>query len=188
MMKPNSLKMFIMLVAILAATTLAAQTDTAFSPTIKHRRGSLGIGYGLCYAGLGFNGDYNINDDIAVSGSIGTFGYVGGWELGGKYYFGQFDSTFRPMLSAWYGVNAMIVARPDNPGLPDVTEAHHGFCLGAGGQWMFSKSKRHGFDAGILYILTTTQAKRIEELESQGYGTFSKGSRFLFSFGYRYAF
>jgi len=182
-------KLFFICVFFLIPLLLSAQLDTTLMPTINHRRGSLGVGYGLCYAGLGFNGDYNINDDIAVSGSIGTFGYVGGYELGGKYYFRDFDDAIRPVVSAWYGVNAMIVARPDDTtGLPDVTEAHRGFCLGAGGQWMFSKSKRHGLDAAILFILTTTQTKRIEELEDQGYGSFSKGSRFLFSFGYRYAF
>lgn len=188
-MKTSQIRILLVLAFLQIATGLAAQMDFAFEPTIKHRRGSLGVGYGLCYAGLGFNGDFNLTDDVAVSGSIGTFGYVGGWELGAKYFFGKFDSAFRPMVSAWYGVNAMIVARPEaTTGLPDVTEAHQGFCAGAGGQWMFSKSKRHGFDADILYIITTTQTKRIEELESQGYGEFSKGSRFLFSFGYRYSF
>jgi len=188
-MKHSLVKILLILIALQITASLAAQVDVAFTPTIKHRRGSLGVGYGLCYGGLGFNGDFNITDDIAATGSIGTFGYVGGYELGMKYFFLDFDKTFRPKLSAWYGVNALIVARPEvTSGLPKVTEAHKGFCAGVGGQWMFSSSKRHGLDVDILYIISTTQTKRIEELESQGYGTFSKGSRFLFSFGYRYAF
>ena len=188
-MKTTHVRILLVLAFLQIAAVLAAQTDFAFQPTIKHRRGSLGVGYGLCYAGLGFNGDFNLTDDVVVSGSIGTFGYVGGWELGAKYLFLEFDSSFRPKVSAWYGVNAMIVARPDaTTGLPKLTEAHRGFCAGVGGEWMLSRSKRHGLDADLLYILSTTQTKRIKELELQGYGEFSKGSRLLFSFGYRYTF
>jgi hypothetical protein len=188
-MKHTLIKILLVIIALQFAASLSAEPDAAFKPTIKHRRGSVGVGYGLCYGGLGFNGDFNFTDDIAVSGSLGTFGYVGGYELGLKYFFLDFDKTFRPKVSAWYGVNSMIVVRPDiTTGLSKVTEAHKGFCAGVGGQWMFGSQKKHGFDADVLYIITTTQTKRIEELESQGYGTFTKGSRFLFSFGYRFAF
>jgi len=130
-MKHSLVKILLILIALQITASLAAQVDVAFTPTIKHRRGSLGVGYGLCYGGLGFNGDFNITDDIAATGSIGTFGYVGGYELGMKYFFLDFDKTFRPKLSAWYGVNALIVARPEvTSGLPKVTEAHKGFALG----------------------------------------------------------
>ncbi|HAN40924.1 MAG TPA: hypothetical protein GX398_04910 [Candidatus Cloacimonetes bacterium] len=168
---------------------LQAQTDLAFQPTIRHRRGALGVGYGLCYAGLGFNGDYNFNDDIAVSGSIGSFSYVGGYELGVKYYFLAFDKHFRPKLSVWYGVNGIVHATPpETTGLPRITEAHQGFTVGVGGELMFGSRRRHGVDFDILYIVYTTQTKRLEELESQGYPEFVRSTPILFSLGYRYAF
>lgn len=176
-------------VLLLLAGSLPGQYDLALDHSIKHRRGSLGVGYGLCYAGLGFNGEYNFSDDIAVSGSIGTFGYVSGYELGLKYFFSEFDNTFRPMVSLWYGVNAMTIARPSaTSSLKNITEAHTGFTAGAGMQMMFKNSKRHGLDASLLYIINNDQAARLKELESQGYGEFSRGSRVLLSFGYRYAF
>lgn len=185
----NLSKTLLLVIFALFATAALANDQLAFQSSIRHRRGSLGIGYGLCYAGLGFNGDYNVTSDIAVSGSIGTFGYVGGYELGTKYYFMEFDATFRPMVSLWYGINAMTIARPsETSGLPNVTEGHAGFTGGAGAQWMFSKTKRHGFDVNLLYIISNNQEKRLKQLESQGYGEFTRGSRLLFSFGYRYAF
>jgi hypothetical protein len=176
-------------ILLLQVISLQAQTDISFQPTIRHRRGALGVGYGLCYAGLGFNGDYNFNDDIAVSGSIGTFGYVGGYELGVKYYFLDFDKHFRPKLSVWYGVNGFVHVNPrEETGLPRVTEAHQGFTVGAGGEWMFGSRRRHGVDFDILYIAYSTQSKRIEELESQGYPKFVRSIPILYSLGYRYAF
>lgn len=181
-------KLIFLSVMLMAVLALQAQTDLAFSPTIRHRRGALGVGYGLCYAGLGFNGDFNFTDDIAVSGSIGSFSYVGGYELGVKYYFLKFDARVRPKLSVWYGVNGLIHATPrEETGLPRITEAHQGFTIGAGGEWMFGSRRRHGVDFDVLYIAYTTQTKRIEELESQGY-QFSKSIPILFSLGYRYAF
>lgn len=171
---------------LMAVVSLQAQTDLAFSPTIRHRRGALGIGYGLCYGGLGFNGDFNFTDDIAVSGSIGSFRYVGGYELGLKYYFLKFDSRVRPKLSVWYGVNGLIHTKP--AGMTEVTEAHQGFTIGAGGEWMFGSRRRHGVDFDVLYIVYSTQSKRIEELESQGYPEFSRSIPILVSLGYRFAF
>ncbi|MGI6198812.1 MAG: hypothetical protein ACOYIS_06795 [Candidatus Cloacimonadaceae bacterium] len=181
------LNIFVLLGMMLTAVlSLQAQTDLALTPTIRHRRGALGIGYGLCYGGLGFNGDYNFTDDIAVSGSIGTFGYVGGYELGLKYYFLKFDARVRPKLSVWYGVNGIVYANPQ--GMTKVMEAHQGFTVGAGGELMFGSRRRHGVDFDILYIVYTTQNKRIEELESQGYPQFGKSIPILVSLGYRYAF
>lgn len=175
-------------VMLLQVISLQAQADISFQPTIRHRRGALGLGYGLCYAGLGFNGDYNFTDDIVVSGSIGSFRYVGGYELGLKYYFLDFDKHFRPKLSVWYGVNGIIHANPrEETGLPRITEAHQGFTVGAGGELMFGSRRRHGVDFDILYIVYTTQTKRIEELETQGY-EFARSIPILFSLGYRYAF
>ncbi|NLO11986.1 MAG: hypothetical protein GX122_06170 [Candidatus Cloacimonetes bacterium] len=188
-MKSRWLKFLLICVFACVAGALAAKLEQALTPTISHRRGALGIGYGLCYGGLGFNGDFNFTDDIVVSGSIGTFGYVSVFELGMKYYFREFDDKLRPTASLWYGVNSMVVARPSaSSGLNPVTEAHTGFCVGAGAEWMFSKNQKHGLDGTLLFILNTTQKKRIEELEAMGHSKFSRGERLLFSFGYRYAF
>lgn len=185
----NLIRLVFLSFMLLQVFSLQAQFDPAFSSTISHRRGSLGLGYGLCYGGLGFNGDFNFTDDLAVSGSIGTFGYVGGYELGIKYFFLDFDAALRPKLSAWYGVNAIVYARPaETMGLPKVTEAHKGFCLGAGGEWMFGSKHKHGLDFDLLYMAHSSQAKRIKELEAQGYPPFAKGNPLLFSFGYRYIF
>ncbi len=185
-MKRISIQIILMLIFW---STLSAQEDTAFTSTISHRRGSLGVGYGLCYGGFGFNGDFNLSDELALSGSIGTFKYVGGYELGIKYFFGDFDWSLRPKLSTWYGVNAIVHANPSiNSGLPKLTEAHKGFCVGAGGEWMFGAKKKNGLDFDLLYIAYTTQTKRLKELESQGYSKFSRGSPILVSLGYRYTF
>lgn len=176
-----------LLILILMPTVLfAAEDDRIFGSAVTHKRGSLGLGYGIPYGGLGFSGDFYLNDDIGITGSLGTYGFVTGYSLGAKYMFGSFQNTFRFKATALYGINGMIMIARDEP-LSDIVEAFSGLTGGIGGQWMFGPDKRHGLDADILYVITSGMYKRIEEYEQQGY-IFTKAPRTKFSFGYRYAF
>lgn len=182
----DMIRIALLILILLPLTLFAAEDERIFGSAVTHKRGSLGVGYGLPYGGLGFSGDFYLNDDIGITGSLGTYGTVTGYGMGMKYMLGSFQNTFRPKLTAMYGVNGMIFINRDEP-LNDIVEAFSGLTAAVGAQWMFGDDKRHGFDVDILYVITSGMYKRIEEYEEQGY-IFTKAPRTKFSFGYRYAF
>ncbi|NMD12096.1 MAG: outer membrane beta-barrel protein [Candidatus Cloacimonetes bacterium] len=158
------------------------------------KKGSLGLGYGLPYGGLGASADYRLLDNLGITAGFGAFaystsdeayGYSPGYAIGLKYFHGKPDKNWHPQLLLLYGLNGIIYV--DQEPEEDIRESFGGFTLGVGSQYMFGKSKKHGFDASLLYVLTSGRFKRQEELEDQGY-SFGKVSRFTVSLGYRYAF
>lgn len=148
------------------------------------KKGSIGVGYGIPYGGLGVNGDIYFGDNLALTVGIGSFGYTAGYELGAKYFYGSPEKTWRPTAVVLYGINGVLMLEGVTQ---DIREAFNGISAGIGSQFMFGKSKHHGFDLGVLYILTSGVFKRMEELEDDGY-SFAKTNRFSYYLGYRYAF
>lgn len=171
-----------LLTAILVTLCFAqAAPDFGASPA---KKGSIGIGYGIPYGGLGVNGDVFFGDNLALTVGIGSFGYTAGYELGAKYFYGSPAKTWRPLAVVLYGINGVLMLEGETQ---DIREAFSGISAGLGSQFLFGKNKHHGFDLGVLYILTSGVFKRMEELEDDGY-SFADTNRFSCYLGYRYAF
>ncbi|HOZ00814.1 MAG TPA: hypothetical protein PLG20_03285 [Candidatus Syntrophosphaera sp.] len=170
---------------LLAATLCFAQVaDPGYSGMLA-KRGGLGLGYGLPYGGLGLNADVYFIDNLALTAGIGSFGYAPGYAVGLKYLFRPYSKTWRPEILLIYGVNKVLVIT--DPIAGDKRESYSGFSAGLGSQFMFGKSKKHGFDLGIIYVVSSGIFDRIDELEHQGY-TIDPVSRISYYLGYRYAF
>lgn len=148
-------------------------------------RGSIGVGYGIPYGGLGVNADVYFIDNAALTAGVGSFGYTAGYAIGAKYLYGKPSDLWRPQAVISYGINKVLYI--DREPEADLREAYQGFSLGLGSQFMFGKSRKHGFDIDALYIVSSGIFKRVGELESQGYNI-GDISRFTFSLGYRFAF
>ncbi|MFO8145055.1 MAG: hypothetical protein R6T89_04950 [Candidatus Syntrophosphaera sp.] len=178
-------KGFMTVVFLLVAVLCCGQDAEIDLVSPVSNSGSLGLGFGLPYGGLGFNADVYVFDPVALTVGIGSFGYTAGYEVGAKYFHGSPEKTWRPQAVLLYGINGIIIVESDPE--PDIREAFMGFSIGIGSQFMFGKKKKHGFDFDVLYVLSSGMFKRIEELEELGY-EFEDVNRFKFSLGYRYAF
>ena len=162
-----------------------AQSDLIGYGTPPSKKGGLGVGYGFPYGGLGLAADVYFLDNMAFTLAVGTLGYTAGYEIGAKYLLGSSQKTWRPEAILLYGVNGVIVA--DGTAIGDIREAYLGLTAGAGSQFMFGKSKKHGFDAGVTYVISSGMYKRIKELEDLSV-YLETSSRFGFYLGYRFAF
>lgn len=180
----KKLTLSLVLILVLAALCPAQDLgeEALYSPD---KKGSLGLGFGTPYGGLGINADVYFFDSVALSAGVGSFGYTAGYELGIKYFYGSSQKTWRPQLLLFYGINGIILVDRDPE--EDIREAFPGFTIGLGSQFMFGKKRQHGFDIGVLYVLSSGMFKRMDELEQQNY-LFEEVNRFKFSLGYRYAF
>jgi hypothetical protein len=175
----------ITLVFLLTALCCQAQSTDPEQYTFSNKRACLGAGYGIPYGGMGLAVDMYFFDSVALSAGVGSYGYAPGWEIGLKYLYGSSQKTWRPTALLIFGINGAI-NYPREPE-DDIREACTGFTAGLGSQFMFGKKKQHGFDIGILYIVSSGVFKRIEYWEGQGYHfqDYSRVSPFL---GYRFAF
>ena len=63
------------LAIFLGALCFAQTVNAEFAPA-PEKRGSLGLGYGIPYGGLGINADVYFFDSVALSAGIGSFGYT----------------------------------------------------------------------------------------------------------------
>lgn len=186
-MKRLAFKLWIMLAAIaLCSTLVAAQTEWDSLAVAPASHGALGFGVGLPYGGLGFCGEYNLGQHLALTAGLGTTLILGGYNAGIKVTLLSNLQILRPNLTMLYGVNGNIIARDE--GLPQITEVVHGFSGGVGAQWMFGNRRNHGLDFRLMYQVRTAFDDRIAELEAGGYGPFTRGSRLDYAVGYRYAF
>ncbi len=177
--------LLLIILAWLSVALVQAQMEEMLLQPQTGRRGSLGIGYGIPYGGIGVNADVYFWDSVALTAGIGSFGYSAGYAMGGKYLHGSRNKTFRPQFTLLYGVNGVVVVK--DPNEPEKRETYTGFTAGLGAQVMFGSKKQHGFDADLLYKLSSGIFGRTEELLSIGYPV-KKPHRYGFSVGYRYAF
>lgn len=182
MLKKLTLSLVLILVLVALCPAQDVLGDMSYTPD---KKGSLGLGFGIPYGGLGINADVYFFDSVALSAGVGSFGYTAGYELGIKYFYGSSQKTWRPQAVLFYGINGIILVERDPE--EDIREAFPGFTVGLGSQFMFGRKKRHGFDIDVLYVLSSGMFKRMDELEQLGY-QFEEVSRLKFSLGYRFAF
>ncbi|MBW6514089.1 MAG: hypothetical protein K0B87_04975 [Candidatus Syntrophosphaera sp.] len=160
--------------------------EAEISP-IPDNKGSLGLGYGTPYGGLGLNADVYFFDTAAVTIGVGSYGYTAGVVLGVKGFYGPSTKTWRPQAVLLYGTNRAIYVDRE-PEEPNIRESCSGFTAGLGSQFMFGKKKRHGFDFDILYVISSEAFDRRDYWNPQLVNKIPEIQRFGFSLGYRYAF
>lgn len=132
------------------------------------KNSSIGVGIGVPYGALGLNTEVALQKHLSVSAGIGTTIFAGtGYAVGARAYLGKPDATWRPRLSAHYGINSIIKLDKQSDG-----QKFSGLSLGAGLLGMFGGKIRNGIDVEIIYLATTGGLEdEIERLNNSG--TFS---------------
>jgi len=203
------MKAFKTITSALAVATLLLATTTMAGP-IQDKKVTMGAGIGIPYGVIGSNIDVNVAPNFDLVAGFGTTVVAGmGYSFGAKYYFGDYEKTFRPRVSAYYGINSAVqiqnrgysnnyyytskdgetrlTSSQQQWNLPATEEgkSYSGISLGLGGQWMWGQSKSNGLDFDIMLIATT--GLNVDELQAYGYDVDEPG-RIKISIGYRRAF
>lgn len=144
------------------------------------RRGAIGLGLGIPYGILGINGELAILPRLSLSAGIGTTIFVGlGYNAGLKVYLREPEKRWQPNLSAYYGINGMII----NEGYyNEFNQKYPGLTLGIGQMWQLGVQRRSGFDFSLMVLVTSGvyEAAKLLYMETP--------FPVRLSFGYRYAF
>jgi hypothetical protein len=157
--------------------------------TVKYpSTGSVGVGIGVAYGVIGFNGELSLLKYLGLSGGYGTTIVAGdAYSFGARLYATPSGSKWRPRISAHYGTNAFISVT----GAREIQEKFKGLTLGAGVLGMFGEKRRTGFDIEIVYLQSWGN---FEERYNQIISTFDevRGTpnmgKVKILFGYRIAF
>lgn len=169
----------IFIISMLLSNFLFAQEEKS--------ENSWGIGFGIPYGVLGGNIDINIAPNFNLSAGLGTTIVAGlGYNVGVKYFLSSIENSFRPRISAYYGVNAAVLKEyPSLLDKEDDGEAFTGVSLGVGAQWMWGESKTSGLDFDIIYLAST--GLDIDKLKDEGFMVDEPG-KIKISIGYRHLF
>ena len=171
-------------VILLSSSVLWAQGSASSSGMVK--KNSFGLGFGIPYGVLGINLDVNVAPNLNLSAGVGTTVLAGvGYNFGIKYFFIPIERKFRPRISAYYGVNSMLVKEYIGIDKEDEGEAYLGLSVGIGAQWMWGKTKSNGLDFDIMYLATSSLD--VDELRKEGFDVEESG-KVKFSIGYRHTF
>jgi len=152
--------------------------------------GSIGLGYGVPYGGLGANGDVRVYKSFYLSGGVGTVDFVSVmYSVGAKYYLRSGNYKWRPRVFLNYGPYG-IVRGDDYYASVDINERYNSLMLGVGQQWTLGITKSWGFDCDIHYVVDQRgYTDAVELYESQGIQIANYHYlRFTFSIGLRYCF
>lgn len=172
----------VIMMILLSSSVMWAQGEPALSSEMK--KNSYGLGLGVPYGVLGMNLDYNIAPNLNLSGGLGTTLFAGiGYNFGLKYFFAPIEKTFRTRVSAYYGVNSMILKQYGYK--DDEGESYTGLSLGIGGEWRWGETKSKGLDFDIIFIATS--GIDYDELRDEGF-SFEEAGKVKISIGYRRAF
>lgn len=145
--------------------------------------GSIGLGFGLSYSGLGTNLDLHIFKGLYITGSIGTLFSTEPfmYNVGGKYILRSGERRWQPRVSIYYGKNRVL-------NTDYITESYPGVSIGLGQQWALAITKAWAFDFDIHYVFNQKMQNQIDEMINDGYPIDPNWSHFDFSIGLRYCF
>lgn len=153
--------------------------------------GSIGLGAGMPYGGIGINLDYNL-DRITLSAGIGSivvYDDSPGYAFGIRYNLREMNNTWIPRLSIFYGTNSVLkIEYYDWYSHYTNYELYTGLNIGFGQQWKWGKTKKHGMDLDLMYIVTSDVFEDCDDLEDVGFYVERRPSRIVMSIGYRYNF
>jgi hypothetical protein len=133
----------------------------------------LGMGVGIPYGIFGLNLGLRLGDIMEATGGYGTAhnGFKG-WAIGGRLYPFQRPGTFRPRLSAFYGVVGIVTNRVSAKRNVTV-DIFRGLALGVGFDGLFFV--RHSIDFDLFYTDAVAPEKykrnnQVRQFISIGYG------------------
>jgi len=167
----------LLLGVFLSASALWAQDDTP--PAFKRfEKKSWGVGIGIPYGIVGFSMDTEIAQNLTLSGGLGIAIPSGvGYDAGLTYAFTLDRQTFKPTVSAHYGVNTVMETNRNGS---KTFETFTGLSLGVG------LVLKNGFNLDIFYIVTN--GVNIESLRRQSALQIEEPGRVKPSIGYRWHF
>ena len=165
------------------ATSFAAQGTNNNSSDLDSF--NIGAGVGIPYGVVGINADFPIVKNFHFSWGLGTTIMSGiGYNSGIKYYLRSVKNSWRPRILFNFGTTGILeVSDPSGKR----KKKYYSFSLGIGQKGMWGKTKTHGIDLDILYILGSEIFDDIDEYAGKGYAVNSE-SRTKLSVGYRYSF
>ncbi len=171
-------KSFVLLLLFLFTLIIFAQKESEE----KTHTLSLGLGFGQNYGGIGVNGDYQILSNTYASMGLGYATDIS-YSFGLKYYLNDKSNSFRPKIVFYYGPNLLLT---DYNGRPKQT--FYGFDAGIGILYMWGKTKTHGFDIDITYILSSEGIDYWKERVDNDTWYSSDPQKINYSIGYRLFF
>jgi hypothetical protein len=185
------MKRFVTIAILILIVASFIHADDAEARRSRSRRfgntsavSSYGLGLGIPYGVLGCNVDREIAPNLHLTGGIGTTILAGvGYNAGLKYYLVPPGQSFRPRVSAYYGINSMVYV--EGPWGYEESESYTGLTLGVGAQWMWGKTQSNGIDFDIMYIATSSWD--LDELERYGIEVEEPGN-IKISIGWRHAY
>ena len=147
---------------VVSAQQAASPESRAVEPVPKS--GFLGLGMGLPYGWNGVNLEIPIFEQLYFNGGAGLI-YLRAndnrsvtspaYNVGLALHLNPSEKFWQPKLMALYGINGF--AWNFNK------ESYRGITLGFGNDFMFGKSRRHGFSFDLLYIASSAFYDKYED-------------------------
>lgn len=153
--------------------------------------GSFGVGLGVGYGILGFNGEFNIGDHLAFTAGLGTTIFAGlGYNVGVRGYILKRESMFRPRIGIHYGTSAMITDIDLTAYVPNSNysgQQFSGLAFSAGSVVWLSDTHRYGFSFDVVYIGYNNEFKSTLETINYQIAKYNKLARDN-AYGYYYQY
>jgi len=180
------------LIMIPDGTTAALPTSEIISVSEEKIRSklSVGLGYGVPYAGVGINVDAHIYKAIYLTAGLGTANFkMPLFDIGGKFYLRKGNYKWQPRLTANFVSYGSVYTNNDNPDTK-ILDYFFSPTVGIGQLWTFGISKSLGFDLDFHYVID--QRKYYDAIDNYASeGIYVRNYRFMkytFSAGVRYVF
>jgi hypothetical protein len=186
-----TLSLSLLLGGVAQANTLSKEVKVLKSAVLKAftpPKASVGIGIGPTYGFAGVSGEYFFDYKWAVSAALGRKYRKTTYNVGLKRYFGDNNSTFRPLLSVNYGTVGLL--KHKKPGEHYKHKSFSNFSVGTGMGFAFGENKNHIIDLDVSYSLGKSKFKKeIREHEKSGTTVHhTRQGHVNWSLGYRYRF
>lgn len=170
--------------------TIVLLSFTAINAQIA-KIGSIGIGIGVPYGVLGFNGEVAVHPNFSLSAGVGTTVFAGiGYAVGTRAYLFPAEKVWRPRFSLHYGVNSTIAVQKSSGALPSDGKKFSGLTVGIGTLAMFGERRKNGFDFEVAYLATTGGLENeIDKMNASGkYEHINMPGKIKIIIGYRFGF
>lgn len=171
-------------------TALPTSAITAISAEAVTSRGSVGLGYGVHYGGLGINVDARVYKSIYLTGGVGSASFKHPlFDIGGKFYLRKGNYKWQPRLTANFVSYGTVYNDDDHPDTK-ILDYFYSPTVGVGQLWTFGISKSLGFDFDFHYVITQRNYHdTVERYFDEGlYFNNYRIMKYTFSFGVRYCF